>query len=359
MNMDKVLVSVLLVGVLVGCLTLSTVHAQDMSIWVGKWFKLTYKTSGYSTNDSGIVSSYNRTEVIYSNIWSVDEANKVVNSYVYSYHDDQWRRQSSDLHYLGGSSLNFLCYHFESEYEGEYGHGMGFTARIQGKMKNGVLTSATFRSLGGCEWEWDTEEDMATGVTITGSLIPESKLPPDIPIQPTVEFHLLGFPFVTPADIERLAAFGTPNWSGSEPHNGIDLIIYPSLSGSKIISPVKGTVRFITVSQNPYSNPVNQLLLQIEIFVNFEWTVNLVFEPGTANEGTKAAQISALKVQVGQVVDIGQEIGDLIVGELGHPHLHYMLMRNGQFVCAYTYSSGAAKQIFDEIATRSNSVICY
>ena len=181
MNMRKVSLNVLVVGVLVGCLTLSTVHAQDMSIWVGKWFKLTYKTSGYSTNDSGAISSYKETEVNYLKIWNVDETNKVVNFYLYSYHDDQWRGDSSDLHYLGGSSLNFLCYHFESEYEGEYGHGMGFTARIQGKTKNGVLTSATIKSLGGYEWKWDIEEDKATGVTITGSLIPESKLPPDLP----------------------------------------------------------------------------------------------------------------------------------------------------------------------------------
>jgi hypothetical protein len=164
---------------------------------------------------------------------------------------------------------------------------------------------------------------------------------------------------LTPADIQRIAAFGTPNWSGKEPHNGIDLIVYQALSRSKIISPVKGTVKSIKISGNPFSNPVNQLMLQIDISVNSEWTVSLVFEPSTINEAIKTAQISAMKVQAGQVVDVRQEIGDLMVGDLGYAHLHYMLARDDQLVCPYTYSSDAAKEIFTEIATRSNSLICY
>jgi hypothetical protein len=166
----------LMVGIFLGCLTFSTVHAQDMSIWVGKWFKLTVKYSGYSTNDSGIISSNKETNVNYLKIWNVNEANKVVNFYSYN-ESDQWRGESVDFRYTGGNSLDFLCYYFECEWE-DLHYCFGFTGRIQGKMKGGILTSATIKSLGGFEW---SAPRGAAGVTVTGSLIPESKLPPDIP----------------------------------------------------------------------------------------------------------------------------------------------------------------------------------
>jgi murein DD-endopeptidase MepM/ murein hydrolase activator NlpD len=173
------------------------------------------------------------------------------------------------------------------------------------------------------------------------------------------EFQPLEFPFEDSSDVERLAAFGTPNWSGTEPHNGIDLIVFQTESRSKIISPTRGTVQSIRVSENPFSDPVNQLILTVEIFVNDEWTVDLVIEPSTVTEATRTAQIDAIAMQVGSVVDVGQDIGDLLVGELGYPHLHYMIIRNGQPVCAYAHSSDAARKTFDEIAVRSGTSACY
>jgi len=355
MKIGRAWLSVLVAGLLFGCLTLRTAYTQDFANWNGKWFKLSIKHSGYYVGQSGGTSPYNETEVRYLKIWNVDEANKIMNVSVYTYDDSHWSGNSATLNYLGGDDQDFLWYF--SDDSGSTGNGFGFTARVQGKTKGGTLTSATLKSLAG--FEWDANKGRAGGITIAGSLISESKLPPDLPKLQTFEFSPLEFPFLIPGNIERLAAFGIPNWSGTQPHNGIDLILYTSLSSSKIISPAKGMVQSITASENPYSNPVNQLLLTVEVFVNYEWTIALVFEPGTANEGTKAAQMSAMKVQAGQLVEIGQEIGDLIVGELGYPHLHYMPMRNGQAVCAYSYSSDAAKRIFDDIATRSSSAICY
>ncbi len=172
-------------------------------------------------------------------------------------------------------------------------------------------------------------------------------------------FEPLEFPFKTPSDITRMAEFGRPNWSGSEPHNGIDLVIDKNITSTKIISPTHGKIQSITVSENPYSNPPNQLILQVNIYVNSEWAVSLVFEPSTIDENLKAVQRNAIKVKDGQVVSTGDEIGDLLVGNLGYPHLHYMVMENGKFLCAYDYSSETAKQIFGGIANRSNSKICY
>jgi hypothetical protein len=64
----------------------------------------------------------------------------------------------------------------------------GFTARITGSVSGGALKSAKFTSLGGYEWRIydvpgcnDCSAGKANGITFTGSLILDSKLPPDLP----------------------------------------------------------------------------------------------------------------------------------------------------------------------------------
>jgi hypothetical protein len=175
----------------------------------------------------------------------------------------------------------------------------------------------------------------------------------------------LEFPFSDPENVVRMAAWGIPNWSGTEPHNGIDLIISESLSSAKIISPTAGEVTSVTTSENPFSNPPGQLILTIDIRVNDEWVVDLVLEPGTTDPVLKSAQLAAVRVSPGQEVSVGTHVADLLVGTLGYPHLHYMVMKGDQNVCPYKYSSEVAKSIFDEIAaTRPNNNlpdgnICY
>ncbi len=176
MKISKVGLS-LMVVVFMACLSFSIAHAQDMAIWTGKWFKVTIKSSGYNINESRVVSPHQETEVNYLKILNVDETNKVLNFYSYN-EDDQWRGESVDFRYTGGNSLDFLIYYFECEGE-DLHYCFGFTGRIQGKMKGGILTSATIKSLGG--FEWDAVAKGVAGDTVTGSLIPESKLPPGIP----------------------------------------------------------------------------------------------------------------------------------------------------------------------------------
>lgn len=185
------------------------------------------------------------------------------------------------------------------------------------------------------------------------------------PTEPSVRtFQPLEFPFANPGDIVRMAAFGIPNWSGSEPHNGIDLVIDASLASTRIISPTAGEVVSISMSENPYSNPVGQLILTVSIRVNSEWQVNLVLEPGTADPALKSAQRAAVLVTQGQTVAAGTPVADLMVGTLGYPHLHHMVERNRQTVCAYAHSSEAARRMFQDIARLPNSNvpggnICY
>lgn len=169
-------------------------------------------------------------------------------------------------------------------------------------------------------------------------------------------FTSLEFPFENPADIKRLAGFGIPNWSGTEPHNGIDLIIYEHLCSTSLVSPVKGTIRKIEIRENPFSHPEGQLILSVEIYINKSYQVHMVIEPGTADNEIKSNQINALQVKEGQVIEQGEIIGELLVGEMGYPHLHFMMQKDDECVCAYNYSSSIAKEIFNEIIeTRENN----
>jgi murein DD-endopeptidase MepM/ murein hydrolase activator NlpD len=166
----------------------------------------------------------------------------------------------------------------------------------------------------------------------------------------SVGFEALEFPFGNVGDIVRMAAYGIPNWSGSDPHNGIDLQIDDSLISSSIISPVAGRVTGIETHENPYSNPPNQLMVTVSILAPSGLEVYLVLEPSTTDSVTKANQLAAIHVIEGDDVDVGTPIAELLVGNLGYPHLHYMVMRDGDLVCAYGYSSPAAQAIFETLA---------
>lgn len=177
-------------------------------------------------------------------------------------------------------------------------------------------------------------------------------------------FRPLEFPIENSQDIVRIAAFGIPNWSGSEPHNGIDLVVHEGIERTRINSPTAGIITRISASENPFSNPTGQLLITIAMRVNNEWTVNLVLEPSTIDPAIRTAQLSAIMVSEGQEVAVGTPIADLLVGTLGYPHLHYMVLLNGEPVCAYDHSSDTATAVFDGLAQLPNSnitdgSICY
>jgi hypothetical protein len=162
----------------------------------------------------------------------------------------------------------------------------------------------------------------------------------------------------------RMAAWGIPNWSGSEPHNGMDFQVAGHLASARITSPTAGVVRAVTSSENPYSHPPGQLMVNVAIRVNGEWTVDLNLEPSTADPAMKAAQLAAVLVHEGETVSVGTPLADLLVGPLGYPHLHFMVSSNDQAVCPYTQSSDAARAIFTTLAALPRSSlpdgnICY
>lgn len=164
------------------------------------------------------------------------------------------------------------------------------------------------------------------------------------------DFTPLEFHFVNPDDIDYIASFGYPDWSGpGSPHNGIDLRIPMDIEKSVIISPTNGTVKRITS---------DKIGVGVEIQINDEYTVMVGFEPGDTSEYLQP-QIEAIKVVTGQVVHTGDTLGDLLVGRLGYPHIHLLLNINRRNYCPYDYSSILAKSIYDRIVeNREANLYC-
>lgn len=77
-------------------------------------------------------------------------------------------------HYLSGNNLDFRAW---SEVSTDTGvHRLTF--RIKGKVRNGTLTSATFRTLDGESGQADdNESDHDEDIEIKGKLIEESRVP--------------------------------------------------------------------------------------------------------------------------------------------------------------------------------------
>ena len=190
MKSGKVWLIGLKVAFLVICVTFGTAHSQDLSGWVGKWFKLTYSYKGYETytNPTHIPETQKFKETLYVKImaWdTIDPSNPFLKCSGYGEDEEENVYQNNfDLRYLGGTDLDFLILcHFVSE---EQEH-IGFTARISGKESSkGTLKSATFKTLGGYSWErssdpFNPRDSQAEELTISGSLISESRLPSWVP----------------------------------------------------------------------------------------------------------------------------------------------------------------------------------
>jgi hypothetical protein len=161
----------------------------DLSVWVGKWFKLTEKNTGFVAGSSGgSLTNEKLSLVAYVKFWRWDQANRVLqgDQYTKDGQTGQWMSEPLMLDFIAGSHLDFLC---SSGVAGDV--TMGFTARIQAKEGNEGLGSATFKTLGGYYIEENKQsgsgsgssEYFVGGLSITGNLIPESKVPVPADVQ--------------------------------------------------------------------------------------------------------------------------------------------------------------------------------
>ena len=188
MKSHKVWLIGITVAFLITSFSIGTAHSQDLSGWVGMWFKLTSSSKGYDTSNdpTHIPQTLTGKGTAYLKItaWNTtNQSDKYLSCSEYDQDEDGNTNQSSiALHYLGGADLDFLVLcHIASE------QNVGFTARITGKQSKGILKSATFKTLGGYSYSRSSDPILnprsaeAEGLTITGSLISESKLPSWVP----------------------------------------------------------------------------------------------------------------------------------------------------------------------------------
>ena len=90
----------------------------------------------------------------------------------------QWVSDPLALHLIGGSSTDFLCW---TQVNGNM--TSGFVVRVQGKEKDGVLKSGTFKTMGGYYFEMKGETasnsagSLAGAISINGNLVPEARVP--------------------------------------------------------------------------------------------------------------------------------------------------------------------------------------
>ena len=147
-----------------------------MATWVGRWVKITTKTTGSCHVSSGMVSD-GGSQVGYLKLWNWDSTNQILQADLYQYDaaTAQWASQPLDLVLVGGSDLDFLVQYHVMDNAGKPMEG--FTARIVGKGRGGVLTGASFKSLGGFYVDAGATTNCAGGLKLTGALIAESKVP--------------------------------------------------------------------------------------------------------------------------------------------------------------------------------------
>ncbi len=153
---------------------------EDLTIWVGKWFKITTRLTGYGYTPGGSGSSKEDLVNItgYLKIWNWDSANRILQGdrYEQDLVSGQWISEPFNLNFFAGNQLDFTC---SFQVTGDF--NAAFTARILGYQINRELRNANFATLGGYYMEAlsnpGSSEYFAGGLKITGNLIPEATVP--------------------------------------------------------------------------------------------------------------------------------------------------------------------------------------
>jgi hypothetical protein len=161
--------------------TVSTVQdvPQDMSFWVGKWFKVTEKNTGYSVDPAAFTrQTHSFVGYLTFGNWNPNNQELTADRYEFDSNTQQWNSESITLKYIAGTVLDFLCSSQVSDTTTN--SSWAFTARVKGTLTNGNL-KASFTTLGGyyVELQGDpgSSEYYAGALSITGLSIPQSSVP--------------------------------------------------------------------------------------------------------------------------------------------------------------------------------------
>jgi len=139
-------------------------------------------------------------------------------------------------------------------------------------------------------------------------------------------------------------------------HEGIDYFL---INNSNVLAAAPGQVEDIEWRDNGEGTE-NRFYARIWIRFNKDIQIGYNFEPWTQNEEDKNQQLSMFSVQVGDWVEIGQEIARfLYVGE--GAHIHFDVIENNERSCIEKYFS---EEGYDEIMEMIHSFhptweLCY
>jgi hypothetical protein len=143
--------------------------APDMSKWVGKWFSYTATMKGIEFDGTSFNKGGNK-ESGYFKIWNWDGENFQIDTYFFD--DGVWESDSETLRFLAGNDMKFF-FMLQNETE-----GFAFVALVDGKQKNGVLSSAAITTYGGLIVDGDDDDnDFGIGsISLTAKMIDASKV---------------------------------------------------------------------------------------------------------------------------------------------------------------------------------------
>lgn len=183
MKICKIGMSGFFVLALLVCLTVNGANAQspNLSGWVGKWFKLTVKTTGvFFDFENSKLKTGNDNSTNYLYIKQFNPPSELTVKVWQQNDGGGWEVFVDDLNVrvIAGTDLDFLC--VTTLQMDDPPQFFGFAARVTGKLTKGDLKSGTFKSLGGFSWEQlldQNPEYFAAGISINGSLADPSKLP--------------------------------------------------------------------------------------------------------------------------------------------------------------------------------------
>ena len=152
--------------------------APDMSQWEGKWFSYKVVRKGIAFDGAKFMKGSDK-ESGYFKIWDWDPATEKFQIDVYFLDNGAWKAHTEAIDFFAGNDLNFLFVLKNEE------DGFAFVALIEGKGKNGILSSAKVTTFGGLVLEVDGNEYRAGNLVLTGTMVDVSK----VKVQPGMILH--------------------------------------------------------------------------------------------------------------------------------------------------------------------------
>ena len=143
--------------------------APDMSQWEGKWFSYKAVRKGI-TFDGAVFTKGSDTETGYFKIWDWDPTTEKFQIDDYFLDNGTWKAHTETIDFFAGNDLNFL---FVLQNEED---GFEFVALIEGKRKNGILSSAKVTTFGGLVLNVEGDEYRAGNLVLTGTMVDVSKV---------------------------------------------------------------------------------------------------------------------------------------------------------------------------------------